>query len=475
MDPISISNDSLRSRGSPQNDHRENREIDIEDSKYQESCEDSTISDPPGISSLTGVDLGSLPRSEIQSIAVKNPEKRGNGISSYIIYTIITIHADQGENSSVERRFNDFVWLRESLRRSNRGIIVPPLPHKNMAMGFSLKHWGFKSTFGRFSVDFIKKRQRGLQRFLAQVVGHKILRRDKATLIFLSAAKADIKIAKARTPIITKEVKALEPATAAESVSAWGKFFRQVAVNSIPESLGFGKKRVRSQDDIHIESLGKLNRNSTAALSKLLEAMAELEKRQTQMSQSWLNMGVAAQSFSKLTEESPKLNHDPEGSLCSMFGRLARGAERLSNVTIRKAQEDSLKLCEPLEGLKQSGAAVEGILKDRNKAQQEVESARNDLEHRRKRRMNNERDADFKIAIRAAERQQHKAERDLNEITSRITSEYHRYTKEKVDKLKDVLRNFVERELQFREQTLIEFRKLQQDLAGDDICYQLIL
>jgi len=461
MNRISISNDFLGSRDSPQNDHRGNRENDAVDSKFQESCEDSTISDPPGVSSLTGVDPGSLPRSEIQSIVVINPEKRGSGISSYIIYTIITKHADQGENSSVERRFNDFIWLRESLRRSNRGIIVPPLPHKNMAMGFSLKHWGFKSTFGRFSVDFIKKRQRGLERFLAQVAGHSILKKDKATLVFLSAAKADIKIAKASKPI--KEVKS------AESVSAWGKFFRQVAVSSIPESLGFGKKRVRSQEDIQIENIGELNRKSTVALSKLLEAMAELEKRQTQMSQSWFNMGVAAQSFSKLTEESPKLNHDSEGSLCAMFARLARGAERLSNVTIRKAQEDSLNLCEPLEGLKQTGLAVEGILKDRNKAQLDLDSARSDLEHRRKRRMSNERVSDFKTTIRTAEEQQQKAERDLKEITTRVKSEYHRYTKAKVGKLKHVLRDFVEREVQFRERSLVEFRKLQQDLAGDDI------
>jgi len=327
---------------------------------------------------------------------------------------------------------------------------------------------GLKSTLRRFSVDFIKKRQRGLLQFLTQVVDHNILRMDKATLIFLSASKADIKVVKASKPI-TKGAKMAEYISTAESVSSWGKFFRHVAVNSIPESLGFGKKRVRSQEDIQIDSLGELNRNSTAALSKLLEAVAELEKRQTQMSQSWLNMGVAAQSFSKLTEENPNLNHDSEGSLCAMFGRLARGAERLSNVTIRKAQEDSLKLCEPLQGLKQTGVAVEGILKDRNKAQQEVKSARNDLVYRRKRRMNNERDSDFKIAIQAAEGQQQKAQRDLKDITSRITSEYHRYTKEKVNKLKHVLRNFVDREVQFREHTLIEFRKLKQDLAGDDI------
>jgi hypothetical protein len=466
MDPTSISHSNLRSRESLLIDRRENRESDLDESKFQESCADSNNSDPPGVSSLMGVDVGSLPLSEIQSIAIVNPEKRGSGISTYIIYTIITKHADQGENSSVERRFNDFVWLRESLRRSNRGIIVPPLPHKNMAMGFALKNWGLKSTLRRFPVDFIKKRQRGLQRFLTQVVGHNMLRTNKATLIFLSAAKADIKIAKVSKQI-TKEIKAAEPVSTAESISAWGEFFRQVAVNSIPESLGFGKKRVRSQQDIQIESLGELNRKSTAALTKLLEAMAELEKRQTQMSQSWLNMGVAAQSFSKLTEENLKLNHDSEGSLCAMFGRLARGAERLSNVTIRKVQEDSLKLYEPLQGLKQTGVAVEGILKDRNKAQQEVESARNNLVHRRKRRMNNERYSDFKSAIQAAEGQQQKAKRDLKEITTRITCEYHRYTAEKVDKLKHVLRNFVEREVQFQEHTLTEFRKLQQDLAGN--------
>jgi len=61
-------------------------------------------------------------------------------------------------------------------------------------------------------VDFIEKRKRGLERFLAQVVCHKILKKDKATIVFLSAAKADIKLAKAKPT--RKE------ATLAESSSA---------------------------------------------------------------------------------------------------------------------------------------------------------------------------------------------------------------------------------------------------------------
>jgi len=221
---------------------------------------------------------------------------------------------------------------------------------------------------------------------------------------------------------------------------------------------------VRTEEDIQVEGLGELNRKSTVAISKLLDAMTKLEKRQTQMSQTWFDVGVAAQEFSKLIKESPKLNHDSENALSAMFGSIARGAERFSNITIRKAQEDSVHLCEPLEGLKRTGLAVEGILKDRNNAQLEVNTTRIDLEHTRKRQASNQRDA-----IRVAEEKQRKAVDAFNEITSRVVSEYHRHTQEKVEKLKQVLLDFVKREVRFREHSLAEIQKLQQDLASDDL------
>merc|ERR1719510_1967144 len=87
---------------------------------------------PKGISGLTEVDIENLPKSEVVSISIGTPEKRGDGISSYVAYTIKTVRADDSENTTVERRFNDFVWLREALRKARKGIIIPPLPQKGL-------------------------------------------------------------------------------------------------------------------------------------------------------------------------------------------------------------------------------------------------------------------------------------------------------------------------------------------------------
>jgi len=405
------------------------------------------VSEPIGLCEL---DIGCFPESDIISTEVQKPETRGDGNSSFIVYTVKTLRVDPGENTSVERRFKDFIWLRESLRRSNKGIIIPPLPQKNMSMELSLNNWGFKSTTSRSSVDFINQRQRGLAVFLKQVVTHDQLKTDPATQTFLSAHKADIHLARAN------------PTTKQNNEdSIWGMFHR--TTGSISESLGFGKVKSVTLEDTKVKNIGEINQKSTLCTGQLLEALTSVKKRQLQISQSWFNMGVASQGFSQLITENPQLNHDSNGELASSLGGLARSVEHISNLTAKVVQEVSEHCSEPLRELKRTGPAIDDILKDRDATLCEVVDCKTKLEQEGENQLERS-NLKYMLKLKAE-----KTEIELKEITARVVNEYSRFEEKRVDSLKQILRDYVRREVQFHEQSLLEFKKLQADLIGDKI------
>jgi hypothetical protein len=52
----------------------------------------------------------------------------GEGLQAYISYSVNTTVA--GETYNVNRRFSDFVWLRDQLLQEHAGCVVPPVPEK---------------------------------------------------------------------------------------------------------------------------------------------------------------------------------------------------------------------------------------------------------------------------------------------------------------------------------------------------------
>jgi len=405
--------------------------------------------DSPEIVGLCELDDGCLPESEIISTEVEKPETRGNGSSSYIVYTVRTQRVDSSENTSVERRFKDFVWLRESLRISNKGTIIPPLPQKNMSMELSLNNWGFKSTTRRSSVDFIKQRQRALSFFLKQVINHDRLKADPATQTFLSAHKADIHLARASTP---KKQNGED--------SLWGRFVR--TTGSISEGLGFGKAKLPTLEDEKVKTIGEINKISTSRIEQLLGAITSVEKRQLQLSQSWFDIGVASQNLSQLIAEDPQLNHDSNCELGSSLGGLARSVEHISNLSTKIVREVSQHCSEPLLELKRTGPAIDDMLKDLDAKLCKVGDCKRRLgEEKEQRETYSE---ELMLQQRAK-----KTEVELQEMTARVANEYDRFKEKKVGSLKQILRDFVKRKVQYHEQSLLEFQKLQTNLIDDKI------
>lgn len=94
--------------------------------------------------------------------------KTGFFSKNYTYYTIKT----KPFNYEVQRRYSDFLWLRDILVRDFPGCYIPPLPQK-----------GVKRSFDH---DFVQLRMLYLQKFLDAVLEHKEL---TASLYFLSFLK----------------------------------------------------------------------------------------------------------------------------------------------------------------------------------------------------------------------------------------------------------------------------------------------
>ena len=99
-------------------------------------------------------------------VHVIDPEKKGDGISSYIVYKVkSSIEHSPGKltEATVSRRYSDFLWLHEHLFFSTQlsGFLVPPIPDK--------------AVVGRFAEDFVEERRRSLEMFIKRVVAHPIV------------------------------------------------------------------------------------------------------------------------------------------------------------------------------------------------------------------------------------------------------------------------------------------------------------
>jgi len=113
-------------------------------------------------------------------ITVGDPQKIGEGISSFVCFKVTTrtnLPFFRKHNLSVNRRFSDFLGLRDKLaeKHVHLGHIVPPAPEKD-AVG-TAKVIMSKEELSSSS-EFLEKRAASLERFLNRVSMHPILQSD---------------------------------------------------------------------------------------------------------------------------------------------------------------------------------------------------------------------------------------------------------------------------------------------------------
>ena len=118
--------------------------------------------------------LNNLVNYENLSIKVEYCEKiEGKLFSkSYVNYLITTMPL----NFKVKRRFSDFDWLRQTIMNCYSYCLIPPIPSKTI-------------IGDQFEESFLRKRARGLEKFLNFLLIHPILKNLKVVYEFLSLDK----------------------------------------------------------------------------------------------------------------------------------------------------------------------------------------------------------------------------------------------------------------------------------------------
>ncbi|KAI9145997.1 Vps5 C terminal like-domain-containing protein [Paraphysoderma sedebokerense] len=108
-------------------------------------------------------------------IDVSEPTKVESAISPYITYKVRTKTSCPGfkNESIVNRRYSDFLWLFNRLVTKYPGVIVPPVPEKQ--------------SIGRFQDDFVENRRLGLERFVNRIAHHPRLYNDDDFKLFLES------------------------------------------------------------------------------------------------------------------------------------------------------------------------------------------------------------------------------------------------------------------------------------------------
>jgi len=119
----------------------------------------------------------------VLEIEVINPITHGIGNKRYTDYELrmkTNLPVFRLKESSVRRRYSDFVWLRNELDCYCPKIDLPPLPSKAI-----MRQLPFRNDDGIYEPQFIEKRRSGLERFVNKIAGHPLSHHESALHMFL--------------------------------------------------------------------------------------------------------------------------------------------------------------------------------------------------------------------------------------------------------------------------------------------------
>ena len=133
-------------------------------------------------SSIKEIDCLKLQKTQLNDLTVivkiSNPRQITNTSffsKNYILYDISTPQF----NWVVNRRYSDFIWLRDYLKYFSPGDTLPFLPKKKIGKR-------------NFEQDFINKRAQGLQNFMNEVINNERFKASEALNIFLSTVDRNL-------------------------------------------------------------------------------------------------------------------------------------------------------------------------------------------------------------------------------------------------------------------------------------------
>jgi len=252
-------------------------------------------------------------------ISVTEPVIIGEGITAYVVYKVnsktqLRDNPDYVKDKTVTRRYSDFLWLRNSLKDTKRGIIIPPLPEK--------------AVLSNRNKDFLEGRRRELEKFLNRIAENEGLVHANEVGIFLEGTDEQLSVAKSQKGDSgnLEQSTVSPPQPESKGIGKITSLFGS-GINSISNLASSGVHSVKEIDDwfgykkIYIIQLD-------SSLRRLEESVSVVIKKRRELSNALGDFCTAGLSFSSC--EAPQ-RHD-----------VASGFQRLTEVeaNIRKGMDE---------------------------------------------------------------------------------------------------------------------------------------
>ncbi|KAG0148085.1 hypothetical protein CROQUDRAFT_721855 [Cronartium quercuum f. sp. fusiforme G11] len=339
--------------------------------------------------------------------SVGDPQKMGMINDIHTVYTVKTTATDPSSSgplknsSTVLRRFRDFVWLFDTLITNNPGVIVPPIPDKNIR--------------SRFQEGFIATRRVALEIFLQKTVNHPMLVSDPDLKLFLESDSFSLEI-KHRKPD-------------GSSQSGW---LANIAGPRFHETDDFFDHRKASLDSLE------------AQLKTLHSSLSAASKDRRTFSQSLSELSQALLTLSTCDLSRPMRN---------ALDRLA-GLHRQCHIWSEEQSKQELEgITATVEAYSRLIGSVRLTFSSRIKSWEKWQASLSNLRkvqanhEKAKRYSNNEHSTGLRHSfteVVEAERKAQDARNEFGDVSKLIKAEMQRFDKEKVEDFKSAICAYVD-------------------------------
>lgn len=338
---------------------------------------ESVVSVPEGVDSdatRSGVGLDPQHQQVIEreeprdfEVRVVDPVKQGDGVNAYISYKVISnlnVHEGNISRREVIRRFRDFTWLRNCLRKKFCGIILPPLPPRSVVEKYKM------------TPDFVEDRRRALEKFLYNVLSHPILSTSTELKLFLQASESEFSIESSR---VSSELGAAAPAEsggasglASKTLHTASKFLKSLsdtagfALNSTHVSLGSStvQQHVKYEETPEYIAIRNYFNHLEAHLNEVHQQAQRLTRQHERLGKSLSEFGESLDTLS--TKMKPFQNTQTTNDVEEYCSILGKRADMAGHGWSHSAENMHVKFEEPLRELLRSIQSAKKTIEDRD-------------------------------------------------------------------------------------------------------------
>ena len=282
---------------------------------------------------------------EIKAI-ISNPRKINDSLlkNNYILYDITTPKL----NWYVNRRYSDFIWLREILSSLFPTILIPQLPKKKIGNR-------------RFEEDFIQKRIKGLQNFLDEILKNDIIKTAEPLISFLSLTERNF---------FEQQMKIINP--------------KNLNADNILNIKTFnGKSEIADMENELLNNIS--NRNYFNSVEEFFNSQKdEIKEIKNNLKEYSLLMIKASKHLEQIEQGFNRLNQfynkaNLAKDICNVFEQYQIFCKNWKRIHINQTNIINNKLSEYFKNLKNKGESLVELIKKQNEVQNDYDKIKGDL------------------------------------------------------------------------------------------------